>query len=152
MKLQTACTSLLLAAGLALASCSSDKAATPSSTPAGATQAPIAAATTPAPAATAAPAPTNKAPSDTAAAATSAAGTVSIKEFAFVPAEITIAVGDSITWTNNDPQAHTVTSDTNFDLGSIDPSKAMSHTFDKAGTYTYICAFHPFMKGTVIVK
>jgi plastocyanin len=76
---------------------------------------------------------------------------VEIADFAFGPAEITIAAGGTVTWTNTDNQAHTATSSGNFDTGAIDPDATASVTFDEPGTYTYICSFHPFMTGTVTV-
>ncbi len=76
---------------------------------------------------------------------------VEIADFAFGPAEITIAVGGTVTWTNTDDQAHTATSSGNFDTGSIDPDGTASVTFDEPGTFTYICSFHPFMTGTITV-
>jgi len=78
--------------------------------------------------------------------------------FAFSPATITVKVGTTVTWTNNTSAPHTVTSDdgTSFDSGSSNPIAASggtySFTFTKAGTYTYHCAIHPFMKATVIVQ
>ena len=93
---------------------------------------------------------------DTAAPGTGAAdapmeAAVEISDFAFGPAEITIAVGGTVTWTNTDGQAHTATSSGNFDTGSIDADATASVTFDEPGTFTYICSFHPFMTGTVTV-
>ena len=76
---------------------------------------------------------------------------VEIADFAFDPAEITLAAGDTVTWTNTDNQAHTATSSGNFDTGSIDPDGTASVTFDEPGTFTYICSFHPFMTATVTV-
>jgi len=77
---------------------------------------------------------------------------VTIAGFKFIDVSVTIAVGDSVTWTNNDDQAHTATSSGNFDAGAIDPSKSSTIEFPTAGTFTYICAFHPFMSGTVVVE
>ena len=76
---------------------------------------------------------------------------VEIADFSFGPAEITIAVGGTVTWTNTDDQAHTATSSGNFDTGSIAAGAAASVTFDRPGTFTYICSFHPFMTATVTV-
>ena len=76
---------------------------------------------------------------------------VEIADFAFGPAEITIAAGGTVTWTNTDNQAHTATSSGNFDTGAIDPDATASVTFDEPGTFTYICSFHPFMTGTITV-
>jgi plastocyanin len=93
---------------------------------------------------------------DTAAAGTGAAApameaAVEIADFAFGPAEVTIAVGGTVTWTNTDNQAHTATSSGNFDTGSIAAGTSASVTFDEPGTFTYICSFHPFMTATVTV-
>ena len=78
--------------------------------------------------------------------------------FGFVPATITIKVGTTVTWTNNTSAPHTVTSDDGktFDSGVNTPIGAnggtFSFTFTKAGTFTYHCQIHPFMKATVIVQ
>lgn len=81
--------------------------------------------------------------------------TVAIKDFAFSPATITIKVGTTVTWTNQDSAAHTVTSDSSskesFDSGSMAKGKTFSHTFKTAGTFDYICTFHPDMMGKVEV-
>lgn len=77
---------------------------------------------------------------------------VSIKNFGFSPATITITAGSTVVWTNDDSVQHDVT----FDGGGIASSvlnhkDTFSHTFPTAGTYHYICSIHPFMHGTVIV-
>jgi plastocyanin len=76
---------------------------------------------------------------------------VEIADFAFGPAEVTIAAGGTVTWTNTDNQPHTATSSGNFDTGSIAAGSAVTVTFDEPGTFTYICSFHPFMTATVTV-
>jgi plastocyanin len=77
---------------------------------------------------------------------------VSIVDYSFKPATITIHVGDSITWTNNGKQPHTATANNgSFDTGTIQPGHSASHTFSQAGTFAYICTIHPFMHGTVVV-
>ena len=88
---------------------------------------------------------------DTGMAAAPMEATVEIADFAFGPAEITIAAGGTVTWTNTDDQAHTATSSGNFGTGSIEPDATASVTFDEPGTFTYICSFHPFMTATVTV-
>jgi plastocyanin len=77
---------------------------------------------------------------------------VSIQNFAF-PATINVNVGDSVTWTNQDSAAHTVTSDTAgvFGSGQLAQGQSFSHTFTQAGTFTYHCAIHPTMTGSVVV-
>ena len=76
---------------------------------------------------------------------------VRIGDFAFEPADLRVAVGTTVTWTNDHDQPHTATSAGNFDTGAIQPGESKTVTFDQAGTFTYICSFHPFMTGTVTV-
>ncbi len=87
--------------------------------------------------------------------ARAANASVSLVNIAFVPATVNIAVGDTVTWTNNETSAipHTVTSDTagQFDSGLFNPGQTFSHTFTSAGTFTYHCNVHPSMLGSVIV-
>ena len=78
---------------------------------------------------------------------------VSISKFAFSPATITISAGQSITWTNADPVAHTATSDAQvWDSGDLAPNASFSTTFSQPGTYAYHCTIHPFIRGTVVVN
>ncbi len=76
---------------------------------------------------------------------------VAISDFKFDPQTVNVPVGGSVVWTNNDGQQHTATSAGNFDAGAIDPQASVPVTFDTPGTFTYICSFHPFMTGTVVV-
>ncbi len=80
---------------------------------------------------------------------------VSIHNFAFNPADVTISVGTTVTWTNNDSMAHTVTSLSGapvaFDSGTVNPGGKFSFTFTAIGTYPYYCKIHPFMLGNVTV-
>jgi YVTN family beta-propeller protein len=101
------------------------------------------------PAAPAASAPT---PAPAAPAAPAAAPSVKIAGFAFGPATLTVARGQTITWTNGDAVTHTVTSDDKvWDSGPVAPGASFSVTLDQPGTYTYHCSIHPFMHGTVVV-
>ncbi len=78
---------------------------------------------------------------------------VTIAGFAFDPATVTIQVGDSVTWTNQDSAAHTATAgDGSFDTGSIANGASDTVTFDTAGTFAYICSIHPQMAGSVVVE
>jgi plastocyanin len=78
---------------------------------------------------------------------------VTITDFEFTPAEITIQVGDTVTWTNEGPTAHSATaSDGSFDTGIFSAGGSRSETFDRAGTFAYICTPHPNMTGTVVVE
>lgn len=78
---------------------------------------------------------------------------VSIANFAFSPATITVKAGTTVTWTNNDTVTHTVTADSGSgpDSGNLAPGKIYTFTFKTAGTYKYHCAIHASMTGTVIV-
>jgi len=76
-----------------------------------------------------------------------------MKNFAFIQPRLVIDAGTTVTWTNTDALAHTVTADNkSFNSGLVDPGKTYRHTFSKPGTYTYACMPHPFMHGVVVVK
>jgi plastocyanin len=78
---------------------------------------------------------------------------VTIQSFAFSPATITVKVGDSVTWTNQDSVGHSATADDNsFDTGVFSQGQSKSITFSKAGTFTYHCSVHPNMKAKVVVQ
>lgn len=86
--------------------------------------------------------------------ATAANASVSIADFAFSPASLTVAAGDTVTWTNNDPGIpHTVSSDSGGELasGQMAGGATYQKTFTAAGTYAYHCDIHPSMTGQVIV-
>jgi plastocyanin len=77
---------------------------------------------------------------------------VGIGDFAFSPARIEVESGTRVTWTNDDPTAHTVTaSDGSFDSGALDPGAGFSAVFEQTGSFPYICEIHPTMQGTVRV-
>ena len=91
------------------------------------------------------------APADAAGDDAPIAVTVDIKDFKFVAADIEVAVGGTVTWTNRDSQQHTATAAGAFDTGAIKPGESKTVTFDSAGAIPYVCSFHPFMTGTVTV-
>lgn len=86
------------------------------------------------------------------------------------PPIFSVQVGDTVTWTNDDQEGHTVTSgegpgrfawmssknfgepDGLFDSGRFLPGESWSYTFDDTGTFSYFCTFHPWMEGFVIVE
>lgn len=78
---------------------------------------------------------------------------VSMVDITFEPAEMTIEVGTTVTWTNDDTVAHTVTAlDGSFLSGTLDPGGSFSHTFETTGTFDYRCEIHPTqMTGTIEV-
>jgi plastocyanin len=78
---------------------------------------------------------------------------VTVQNMAFNPATLTIPKGTTVTWTNSDPVAHTVTASGGaFNSGHLNPGQTFSHTFDQAGTFDYQCTYHPYMKGTIVVQ
>lgn len=97
---------------------------------------------------------TMSAPADTAPQTPVTGNAVSIKNFAFAPSALTVKAGTTVTWTNQDSEAHTVTSrDTGGALHSapLNPGQTYSYTFTTPGTYDYLCTIHPFMTATVTV-
>lgn len=102
---------------------------------------------------TAAPSPTS---APTTAAPTAASVNIDVQGFKF-PANMDVAKGTKVTWTNKDTTKHTVTSGTRptkdgkFD-GQLDAGGTFSFTFTEAGTYQYFCTLHSSMNGTITVK
>lgn len=80
-----------------------------------------------------------------------ATNTVSISNFAFDPANITVKKGTTVTWVNNDSVTHTVTSSV-FSSPDISPGGKFEFTFNNTGTFDYNCSIHPSMKGVVNVE
>jgi plastocyanin len=81
------------------------------------------------------------------------ANAVSISNMSYSPATLTVKKGTTVTWTNSDSAAHTVTADSGnlFDSGTLNPGKTFNFQFDTAGTFAYHCTFHSSMHGKVIV-
>jgi plastocyanin len=79
---------------------------------------------------------------------------VTMEGTAFNPAEITVAAGDTVTWTNNDSAGHDVTGDdfSSGEGGGIAQGQTFEHTFEEAGTFDYVCTVHPGMEGSVTVE
>lgn len=75
------------------------------------------------------------------------------KDFAFSPKTLEVEKGATVKFENQDGTAHTFTADDkSFDLGTVQPGKSATHTFDEAGTIAFHCEIHPSMKGTIEVK
>src|SRR5437764_10615532 len=88
-----------------------------------------------------------------AAPATAATTDAKISNFRFSPDPLTIPVGTTVQWTNDDGVTHTVTAgDGSFDSGGVSPHTTFTHTFNQAGTIAYHCAIHTSMQGTIKVK
>lgn len=84
----------------------------------------------------------------------SAAGTaVEIDSFQFAPRELSVATGDTVTWTNLDSAKHAIKGEGNTPAQSedLDQGETYEFTFDQPGTYPYICSIHTSMRGTVVV-
>lgn len=78
---------------------------------------------------------------------------IAIQSDGFMPLIMTVPVNTTVTWTNKDASAHTVTSDDNmFDSGNINSGGTYKHQFTATGTYTYYCNIHPQMTGTILVQ
>jgi plastocyanin len=114
---------------------------------------------------TAAPAATAPQPGESVASAPAAGGggcttsseegaaQVGIENFTFSPGDVTAAVGETITWTNEDSAPHTATLDDGAcDTGNIAQGATAGLVFDAAGTYPYHCTIHPNMTGTITIQ
>jgi len=76
---------------------------------------------------------------------------VEIHDYAFAPKTMTVPVGTTVTWMNHDTDSHTVTG-SGLKSKSLGKDGSYSYTFAKSGTFSYSCALHPQMKGTVAVQ
>ena len=79
--------------------------------------------------------------------------TIVVKDFMFMPTQLTVKAGSTVTWTNKDDEPHTVVSDTGlFKSGGMDTDESFKFKFDRPGTYHFTCSIHPRMVGTIIVQ
>ncbi|MCX6762896.1 MAG: cupredoxin family copper-binding protein [Candidatus Moranbacteria bacterium] len=82
-----------------------------------------------------------------------ASGVVTIQNFAFSPASLTIKKGETVTWTNQDSAPHQIASDSGaFQGNAINKGESYSFTFNATGEFDYHCAIHTSMKGKIIVQ
>jgi len=145
---------LLLITVLLLSACGTP--AAPTDAPVAATDAPImtdepmtAEPMTEAPAPTEVPPTATEAPAD---APLEGEVFIDIANFKFSESSVTIRVGTTVTWTNNDDGEHTVTSDDGAAFNSsVSDGGTFSFTFTEAGEFPYHCEIHRSMKGTIIV-
>ena len=74
-----------------------------------------------------------------------------MKDIQFVPKDVTVKAGTTITWTNSDQVPHTVTKEggpgADFDSGNVDPGATFEQTFDEPGKVDYVCTIHPGQAG-----
>jgi plastocyanin len=123
---------LAISASLALAACGSS--ASPAAAPASAAASPAASA----------------AASQAAAAGASA---ITIQNFAFAPASLTVKAGTTVTWTNNDSPTHSVKwADGAAGSSPLTTGSSYTRTFATPGTYAYVCGIHASMHGTIVVN
>jgi len=123
---------LAISASLALAACGSS--ASPAAAPPSAAASPAASA----------------AASQAAAAGASA---ITIQNFAFAPASLTVKAGTTVTWTNNDSPTHSVKwADGAAGSSPLTTGSSYTRTFATPGTYAYVCGIHASMHGTIVVN
>jgi plastocyanin len=97
--------------------------------------------------------PTAPSPSGNGTAASIVSGASTLTTTAYAPNPVSVPVGGTVTWTNNDSTTHTSTSTTGmWDSGNIAPGAKFSMTFPTAGSFPYRCSIHPGMVGTVNVQ
>jgi len=78
---------------------------------------------------------------------------VTIDNFTFTPGELTVSVGTTVIWENDDDIPHTVVEKNGlFRSKALDTNDSFSFTFTSAGTHDYFCGLHPHMVGKIIVK
>ena len=84
----------------------------------------------------------------------SAETTVMIDNFTFAPQQLTVQVGTTVTWTNEDDIPHNIVSSARgaFKSKVMDTEGKYSFTFTNPGSFEYFCALHPHMKGTIVVE
>ena len=102
------------------------------------------------------PAPTEEPSGKSDADAGGKAVKVDMKDTTFVPMEVSVAKGGTITWTNSDSFAHTVTKEAgpgaDFDSGNLDGGGTFKQKFAAVGTIDYLCDIHPGQTGTITVE
>jgi plastocyanin len=77
---------------------------------------------------------------------------VKIDNFTFGPQKLTVKVGDTVTWINQDDIPHTVVSTGHFRSKALDTDDKYAFTFTTAGTFEYFCGLHPHMQGSIVVE
>lgn len=71
----------------------------------------------------------------------------------FIPPEVTVTVGQTVTWTNTDPFPHNVSSNAGtFSSKNLEAGGVWKFTPRRAGSFPYVCTLHPGIKGTLVVK
>jgi plastocyanin len=79
--------------------------------------------------------------------------TVTIADGQFSPSQVSVAVGESVTWVNRDQRDHSIVADDNsFSSGNLKPGRSFAKQFTTPGTLGYRCTLHPRERGSVTVK
>ena len=90
-------------------------------------------------------------PTNTATSTSPATVNITIQNFAFSPSDLSIKVGDTVTWTNQDSTQHTITGG-DIQSDPLNKGQTYSFTFNTAGTFNYHCSIHPSMTGKITVQ
>jgi plastocyanin len=80
---------------------------------------------------------------------------VTISNYSFHPATLTVARGSTVIWVNRDDDVHTIESTDGpeaFHSAALDSGNQFGFTFHRAGTYHYTCSVHPYMRGLIVVR
>jgi plastocyanin len=78
---------------------------------------------------------------------------VDFRDFDYIPRDLTIDAGATVTWTSYDGTPHTSTAkDGTWDTGRLNKNQSGGLTFDDPGTYSYYCTYHTYMKATLTVR
>ena len=76
---------------------------------------------------------------------------VEIRSYKYIPQNLTVKIGQTVRWTNNDTVLHDVVG-SGIESEYLQKGEAFTYTFEEAGTYQYICTVHPWMEGEVIAE
>ncbi|MEA2640717.1 MAG: hypothetical protein QOF51_2111 [Chloroflexota bacterium] len=76
---------------------------------------------------------------------------IAVRDSSYDPAYPSVSVGTTVTWVNDDPELHTITSDDGVLNGEIQPRGRYAFTFDQPGVYFYYCLAHDWMIGEITV-
>ena len=97
--------------------------------------------------------PTDPTPAGGEATATEAAVRVSLKDFKFIPRDVTVKRGDTITWVNDDTVQHNAVAEGEGPKSELfNQGESYSWTAEKSGKIPYVCTIHPGMEGTITVE
>lgn len=77
---------------------------------------------------------------------------IGMSNTAFIPAEVSVPAGTTVSWINNSSIAHTVTSNDGLFDEFLEVDQVFTYTFNDPGNYSYICTLHPGMDGIVVVE